>query len=55
MSGNTVKINNSDLYEWYVGDSKIDDVVAYLDANGNRIRVVTECSDEEQTNTKQNE
>lgn len=54
MPGNTVKINDSDLYEWYVGDSKIDDVVAYLDSKGERIRVVTECSDEEETNKKEN-
>ena len=33
MPGNTIKINNSDDLEWYVGDSKIDELIEWLDKN----------------------
>ena len=36
MPGNTVKINNSDDLEWYVGDSKMEQVIALLDEVGIR-------------------
>ena len=36
MPGNTVRINNSDDHEWYVGDSKMDELVAWLDEHGVR-------------------
>jgi hypothetical protein len=34
MPGNTVKINNVDELEWYVGDSKMDSLIEYLDKFG---------------------
>ena len=34
--GNTVKINNLKNLEWYVGDSKMDELVAWLDENGGK-------------------
>ena len=34
MPGNTVKINNFDQLEWYVGDSKMEELTKWLDKNG---------------------
>ena len=34
MAGNTIKINNFDGLEWYVGDSKMDELTAWLEENG---------------------
>ena len=34
MPGNTVKINECDALEWYVGDSKMDDLSEWLEKNG---------------------
>jgi len=34
MPGNTVKINNSDGLEWYVGDSEMDGLIEYLNVHG---------------------
>jgi hypothetical protein len=34
MPGNTVLINNSKDYEWYVGDSKMDALMEWLETNG---------------------
>lgn len=34
MPGNTVKINDSEQFEWYVGDSLIDGLVNWLEQNG---------------------
>lgn len=34
MPGNTIKINNSDKLEWYVGDSKMPELIKYLEKNG---------------------
>ncbi len=34
MPGNDVRINNS-MY-WYVGDSKMDELIEWLDTNGIR-------------------
>ncbi len=36
MPGNTIKINNYDKLEWYVGDSKMDELIAHLDEIGFR-------------------
>jgi hypothetical protein len=36
MPGNTVKINKLDDYEWYVGDSKIDQLIEWLNEHGSR-------------------
>lgn len=36
MPGNTVRINNSEELNWYVGDSKMDELIAYLDEVGFR-------------------
>jgi hypothetical protein len=43
MPGNTVKINNSNKLEWYVGDSLIDGLVNWLDQNGLKVET---CKDE---------
>jgi hypothetical protein len=37
MSGNTVKINNTNELNWYVGDSKIDELMEWLDKNAEKI------------------
>ena len=34
MPGNTIKINNHDDLEWYVGDSKMDELINWLNENG---------------------
>lgn len=34
MPGNTVKINNSKNFEWYIGDSKMEDLINFLNKNG---------------------
>jgi len=34
---NTVKINNSDDFEWAVGDSKMTELIKWLEENGNRV------------------
>ncbi|MHA1815356.1 MAG: hypothetical protein ACTSX1_05070 [Candidatus Heimdallarchaeaceae archaeon] len=34
MPGNTVKVNDSDQLEWYVGDSKMDELTEWLENNG---------------------
>ena len=36
MPGNTVKINDYDELTWYVGDSKIEEVIQFLDKHGFR-------------------
>lgn len=36
MPSNTIKINFSDELSWYVGDSKMDDLISYLDEIGYR-------------------
>lgn len=33
MPGNTIKINNYDSLEWYVGDSKIEELLTWLKEN----------------------
>ena len=37
MPGNTVMINNADGMEWYVGDSKIDEVIEKLNRVGSKM------------------
>ena len=34
MAGNTIRINNFVGLEWYVGDSKMDELTAWLEENG---------------------
>jgi len=34
MAGNTIRINKSMDLEWYVGDSKMKELIAWLDENG---------------------
>jgi len=34
MPGNIVQINNSKDQKWYVGESKIDSLLKWLDENG---------------------
>ena len=36
MPGNIIKINNAAELEWYIGDSKMPNLVKYLDKNGVR-------------------
>ncbi|MFC2019624.1 hypothetical protein ACFLU4_06735 [Chloroflexota bacterium] len=36
MPGNIIQINASKKLEWYVGDSKMDTLIAYLDKIGSR-------------------
>ena len=36
MPGNIIKINNADELEWYVGDTKMEDLIEYLDKIGFR-------------------
>lgn len=33
MPGNTIKINNHDFLEWYVGDSKMEELLTWLEEN----------------------
>jgi len=34
MPGNIIKINNSDELSWYVGDSKMEELIAFLNKIG---------------------
>ena len=36
MPGNMIIINNSDELQWYIGDSKMDKLISYLDKIGFR-------------------
>ena len=36
MPGNIIQINSSKELEWYVGDSKMEDLINYLDEVGFR-------------------
>ena len=36
MPGNIIQINSTKELEWYVGDSKMDDLINYLDEIGFR-------------------
>ena len=36
MPGNSVVINSSKVLNWYVGDSKMDELIEYLDKLGIR-------------------
>lgn len=38
MPGNIVEINNSKELSWYVGDSKMKELIAFLDKIGQRIK-----------------
>lgn len=37
VPANTIKINNSDDFEWIVGDSKMEELIKWLEENGERI------------------
>lgn len=41
MPSNTVKINNSDDFEWAVGDSKMGELIKWLEEKGERLREQT--------------
>lgn len=49
MPGNTIKINNSDDYEWYLGDSKMEGLLQWLEKNGIRVQPDDEEIDEDKT------
>lgn len=34
MPGNTIKINSSGTLEWYIGDSKMEELIEWLNING---------------------
>jgi hypothetical protein len=36
MPGNIIKINNSDKLSWYVGDSKLVELMEYLNKVGHK-------------------
>ncbi len=36
MPGNIVQINGSDELEWYVGDSKMEKLLAWLNEHGSK-------------------
>lgn len=38
MPGNTVKINELESMEWYVGDSMMDSLIVWLDENGVKVK-----------------
>lgn len=38
MPSNIVKINNNDDFEWYVGDSKMEELIKWLEENGTRLK-----------------
>lgn len=46
MPGNIVKINGSDDFEWYVGDSKMEEIIAFLNENGSKLETTEETPDE---------
>jgi len=37
MPGNIVRINNSDEFEWYVGDSKMEKLIELLNTIGHKM------------------
>lgn len=41
MPGNTIKINNYDEFEWYIGDSKMDKLIEWLIDNGEKVKNVS--------------
>lgn len=42
MPGNTIMINNAKELEWYVGDSKMDLLIDFLDVIGHRMKRIEE-------------
>jgi len=44
MPGNTIRINESDDLDWYIGDSKMEELIEWLDKNGVKVEAkVCEC------------
>ena len=41
MPGNIVKINNYEPLSWYVGDSKMDELIKWLNKNGVRDKMTS--------------
>ena len=39
MPGNTVKINKRNKLNWYVGDSKMDELINWLNKNGLKLPI----------------
>lgn len=37
MPGNTIQINNYKPLTWYIGDSKMEDLIQWLDKHGFRL------------------
>lgn len=50
MPGNTIEINRAEDLKWYVGDSKMEDLIKYLDTHGYR---ETTTSEEKTVNVPQ--
>ena len=40
MPGNTIKINNYDGLEWYIGDSKMEELIEWLKVNGEKTKSI---------------
>ena len=56
MPGNTIKINDSLDLHWYVGDSKIEEVISWLSDIGEKINLhVCECAPDESCEVCKNE
>jgi len=51
MPGNVIELNGK--YRWYVGDSKIDEVVTCLNANGKSIVDCPECGADMEPNVRE--
>ena len=56
MPGNTIRINESDDLDWYIGDSKMEELIEWLDRNGVKVDVkVCECKPGDSCNICGNE
>ena len=52
MPANIVQINGSDEHEWIVSDSKMDGLIAFLDAIGERVWLLCDSDVADQYRTK---
>jgi len=41
MPGNIIKINNNDELKWYVGDSKMEELIKFLNKIGFKEKKIT--------------
>lgn len=52
MPGNIIRINNSDNLEWYIGDSRMEDLIAFLDLIGFKENEVIQDDENEDLNAR---